>query len=341
MTPQASTAEPAAAVRLQLNPGHCPFCPLQDRPVVHRVRYRDVHLRQPGIEDFEGVVRSCDDCGLYLVEPRYEEAQFPLLYSNLSRKGRGSSVVKHLAAMPLAFSMTCRSSPNRAARALARMVGAVLDPVLLIPLPSHGLRRGARVLDVGCGDGFHLKCLGAAGAELFGTEIHPAYAPFLENSPYPIRYWIREFTQIDWQRETGFETFDLIVLLSVFYRLNAPWASLDLAWRLLRPGGTIVRIEPFCPNEDSARFINRFNFPQGFSYVHDPERYVAKLVDRYPGLSARWKVFYGRSHKLVTGRELTPATAVYDIASRMAKTMMRIDPWLLKLELTKASRPLP
>ncbi len=325
----------AEGIALTLSPGHCPACDLSKRPIVHTLNYSDTHLRQPAIADFGGCVRSCADCGLYLVEPRYDEDEFALIYTALSRKGRDSSTVKRVASWPLKFAMTGWFATNPVRRFLARAIGAVLDPVLHMPLPTYPLPARPNILDIGCGDGFHLRCFGGLGAALHATEIHPAYAEMLALGPEKIRFWIAEFNAIDWEKETGFGYFDLIVLQSVFYRLNDPWRSLDLAWKLLRPGGTILRIEPFCPDLGAAQFITKFNFPQGFSFVHDRQTYEDVLKKRLPGAELRWKIFYGRSWKLVRGRDLTPLSALRDILVRIYKSIRRIEPVYVKLEIHK------
>lgn len=322
-------------IKLNLRAGRCPTCDLSKRKVVHELNYQDVHLAVPEVEDFRGKVRECSECGLYLVEPRYDEEQFALIYKNLSRKGQGSSVVKHLASFPLEFAMTGWFSRNPLRKSLARLVGTTLDPVLHMPLPTYPLPKRPNILDIGCGDGFHLRCFSSLGANLYATEIHPGYAAYLERGPERIRHWIKEFTKIDWERETGFGHFDLIILQSVFYRLNNPWESLDMAWKLLRPGGTILRIEPFCSDVDAGRFITRFNFPQGFSFVHDRAAYERAVKKLYPEAQMRWKIFYGRSWKLEHGRDLTPLLAVRDILTRLYKTVARKQPYYIKLEMHK------
>jgi 2-polyprenyl-3-methyl-5-hydroxy-6-metoxy-1,4-benzoquinol methylase len=104
-------------------------------------------------------------------------------------------------------------------------------------LRSHGIRSG-RVLDVGCGFGFLLATLEAAGYEAHGIEVSPraveeargrtrgqvhqqgAEEPF----PFPANH------------------FDAVTMLDVIEHLNDYPAALESCARCLRPGGTLFVI---------------------------------------------------------------------------------------------------
>jgi len=334
-------------VTISLSFAECPFCKdgesvkdeiASDKRIVHRLKYSEVHLSCPEIEDFEGWVEECDNCGIYFVNPRYDEQEFALLYKNLSRKGAGFTLVKNVAAWPTRFAITSWHAADPIYRFGARLVGKVLDPVLQMPIPTKPIQAGGRILDVGCGDGFHLRCLNAEGIDLYATEIHPGYEAILSTGPEKIRFWIKEFTSVDWENEIGYESFDLIIFQSVFYRLNNPKESLDLAWKLLKPGGSILRIEPFCPDLDDVKFITRFNFPQGFTFVHDLNTYISRLKNLYPEAKFDWKIYYGRSNKTRTGNEFNTVTACLDIISRTLKTALKKEPYFLRFDMIKPEK---
>jgi SAM-dependent methyltransferase len=332
-------------IELTLRTEGCPYCKDNDllkgvvsdtHREVHRLHYSDVLLNNPEIDNFEGWVTECNRCGIYFVNPRYKEKEFPLLYRHLSRKsGAETNIVKKVAAWPTKFAMGRWHSPTPLGRTCARFIGKLFDPVLHIPIPEQKIKAGNHILDVGCGDGFHLRCLNTTGAKLFATEIHPGYKKLLSAGPEKITFWIKEFTSIDWEREVGYESFDLILFQSVFYRLNNPKESLDVAFKLLKPGGTILRIEPFCPDLESLKIITRFNFPQGFTFVHDLNTYTARLGLFYPDAKFNWKLYYGRSNKTITGDEFNALNACFDIIARIGKTVLKKQPYFLRLDITK------
>jgi SAM-dependent methyltransferase len=321
--------------RLRLTARDCPYCGMPSRSnVVHRLRYGETLSALAGIEDFEGWVDRCDACGIYMVNPRYDVADFPLLYPALSAKT--GSGLKRMAAAPARAMIAGWNARSPWRRAAARLAGALLEPIVQPPLPPDGFA-GGRVLDVGCGDGFHLRCYARLGCELYGTEVHPGYAASLARGPEHIRYHIADFTQVDWATELAGKTFDLILFQSVFYRLDDPLAALRLAWRLLSPGGTLVRVEPYCPDLAAIRFITRFNFPQGFTFIRDLPIHAAMLERHAPGARFRWRIFYGRSRKHRFGREMTVAEGAGDLVSRFLKNILRIEPWFIRLEMKKSS----
>jgi len=318
---------------LRLNTKNCPFC---DRPqgsaVVARPRYSRTLQRLESIADFSGTIDHCETCGLYFVNPRYDEEEFSLLYKSLSLKT--GSLVKRLAATPTGLMMRNWTPSPRWRRALIRASLGWLEPLIQPPLPPDGFR-GGRVLDVGCGDGFHLRQYAAMGCETFGTEIHPGYKEILARGPEKITYFIDEFTSIDWDSLGLNGAFDLILFQSVFYRLNDPLSAHRLAWRLLRPGGAIVRIEPVAPDDEAVQFITRFNFPQGFTFIRDPDVYAATLRRETPEATIAWRIFHGRTRKHKLGREMGLLDAIVDIPERLWKGARQSEPWFIRLEITK------
>ena len=324
-------------MKLTLTIASCPYCGFKGDPknIVHRLTYQSTHLSQPDVEDFHGWVTLCSSCGVYFVNPRYKTTEFAHLYKDLSRKGKGSSVVKRIASWPMNFIMGNYHCPSLVRRLPARCLFYLLDCYLFMPLSANRLEEGMNVLDVGCGDGFHLRTIAPYGVNLYATEVHAGYEDLLSSGPEKIRYWIQDFTSIDWEKETGDEVFDLIIFHSVFYRLNAPSEALNLAWKLLRPGGTILRIEPFCYDAYSLRIATNFNFPQGFCLIHDIDKYMARIAQFYPNAEFTWKIYYGWPKKLREGKELTPITVLSEICRRTIMQVIQREPAYVKLEMSK------
>ena len=311
----------------------CPWCCAEPGSnTVHTLRYKETLCARESVEDFEGIIDRCDQCGVFWANPRYIEEEFPAFYGELSRKT--DTLGKRLMSLPTRALMTQTDSRVPLMGVPTSLFSMLVEPLAMPPIPPRDFN-GGRVLDVGCGDGFHLRCLASDKVELFGTEIHPGYAPVLSTGPERITHWIGNFNDIPWEQENLFCSFDLIIFQSVFYRVNDPVETHDLAWKLLRPGGTILRIEPYCPDLDAIKFMARFNFPQGFSFVHDVRKHAARIRERSPGAHVSHRVFYGRSLKHKTGKELTLLSGLYDAVTRLYKQLARIEPWFIRLEITK------
>ena len=81
-------------IRLNLREAGCPFCRTHpNRNALFRLRYSETLRPSPEVEDFEGWVEECIQCGIYIINPRYDETEFEKIYNHLSRKGKGSTTV--------------------------------------------------------------------------------------------------------------------------------------------------------------------------------------------------------------------------------------------------------
>jgi len=126
---------------------------------------------------------------------------------------------------------------TRTVEALVRFVGGRQVRAL-----SRGLRRGARVLDIGCGRGVLLSAFADRGFDVHGFEISAAAAAGadprasirvagrLEEAVYPDAY------------------FDEVILWHVLEHLPDPPGTLHEIRRILRPGG---RLDVAVPNYSS------------------------------------------------------------------------------------------
>jgi 23S rRNA (guanine745-N1)-methyltransferase len=126
-------------------------------------------------------------------------------------------------------------------RLLDAGLGVRLLEGLAAALAGIGIRRGARILDVGCGDGFYLAALsGRFGLEGFGVDISTA-AVDAAAQRYPGQRWIA--ANGDRRLPFADRTFDCI--LSITARHNP-----EEFQRLLAPGGRLLLAVP--ANDDLA-----------------------------------------------------------------------------------------
>lgn len=118
---------------------------------------------------------------------------------------------------------------------------------------------GARVLDVGVGDGQSSVLLARAGAQVTAIEVSRGA---LERAEELAR---RCGVQIDFHQMAGedlhFEdaSFDGILCISAYHHMDQERAASEFA-RVLRPGGRVVMIEPLASNPPAwlYRRIGRF-----------------------------------------------------------------------------------
>lgn len=101
---------------------------------------------------------------------------------------------------------------------------------------------GRRILDVGCGSGYHCwRMLGAGAAEVIGIDPTPLFV---------VQYWaLRKYLQRDevWVLPAGIEqvpaklqAFDTVFSMGVLYHRRSPMDHLQELRDCLRPGGQLV-----------------------------------------------------------------------------------------------------
>lgn len=173
-------------------------------------------------------LRRCQACGsLGLADPPADLGPYypPGYYSFSSEPpdlGGGMQL-----AMRAAAAILLRLPPPLADRLLAR---SRVSLGVFRALAGRGVRKGARVLDVGSGDGFQLAILAAFGfRHLLGVD------PYLseERTAGPVELRRSELAEVK-------GSFDVITLNHVLEHLPDPVGTLHEARERLRPGGTLV-----------------------------------------------------------------------------------------------------
>jgi 2-polyprenyl-3-methyl-5-hydroxy-6-metoxy-1,4-benzoquinol methylase len=122
--------------------------------------------------------------------------------------------------------------------------------------------KGARILDVGVGDGFSSVLMALAGAQVTGIEVS---AVALERAAALAR---RHGVELNLQQMPGEDlrfqegSFDGILCMSAYHHMDRERAASEFA-RVLRPGGRLVLVEPLATNPPAwlyrrlGRFLSR------------------------------------------------------------------------------------
>jgi len=100
---------------------------------------------------------------------------------------------------------------------------------------------GLRVMDIGCGNGDVTRVLGSLGFRVLGVDIDPASVAEAERrNPFPhVRY---ELMNAEALPRAG--QYDVLVCSEVLEHLDMPDNLLEMAYRLLKPGGLLIVTVP-------------------------------------------------------------------------------------------------
>lgn len=139
--------------------------------------------------------------------------------------------------------------------------------------------RGLDVLDVGCGDGFHLRVFAAEAASVVGVE---PYAPLVERARRRVGAAGRVFEAGAAALPLPDASVDLVHARTAYFFGKGCEPGLAEAERVLRPGGAIAIVDldvtrsPYggwmradIPHYSPAR-VERFFAAQGFSMLRIP-----------------------------------------------------------------------
>lgn len=127
----------------------------------------------------------------------------------------------------------------------------------------RGLGETARILDVGCGDGFHLRLLrdfGKPGWRLEGVDLSEQAVAAATRAGLNVQHGSVE--ELDLPRST----YDLVLLIATIEHVADPPGVLRAVRRLLRPGGSAVIVTDNVDALDFKLFGGRhwggYHFPR-------------------------------------------------------------------------------
>jgi SAM-dependent methyltransferase len=127
----------------------------------------------------------------------------------------------------------------------------------------HGLADDAKILDIGCGDGFHIELLRKFGKPTWNIEG-------VDNDPRAVAGAQRRGIEIHLgsieDLERNQESYDLILMIMTIEHVSDPLDMLKVVAGLLKPGGRLVIVTDNTGSPDFRIFGNRhwggYHFPR-------------------------------------------------------------------------------
>lgn len=234
-------ASRGSTARLELIAARCCICERRDGlpiGVTADFEYRS--------SDEEFVMRRCRRCGVVYLDPRPSRAELPRIYPP-------SYHAFHFSADDFGFAYRVRARLER-----RRLRGW-----------CRGLPADARIIDVGCGDGFHLQLLrrlGDPGWRLEGVD------PSERAVDRARRAGLRVHRGLVQQLDLPASSYDMALLIQTIEHLDDPVAVLRAIRRLLRPGGRLIVVTDNTGTIDFRLFRRRhwggYHAPRHF-YLFD------------------------------------------------------------------------
>jgi 2-polyprenyl-3-methyl-5-hydroxy-6-metoxy-1,4-benzoquinol methylase len=182
----------------------------------------------------------CHACGLVFLDPRPDISEFQRIYP---------AHYHSLAFSPTEFGFVHRIRSRLEARRLLRYCRGA---------PEH-----ARILDIGCGDGFHLDLLarhGPPGWRLEGVDLDIRAVTAARRRGLTVHQGTIEELNLDAQ------AFDVIWTIQTIEHVAHPDRLLAACHRLLKPGGRLVIVTDNTDSLDFGLFRRRcwggYHFPR-------------------------------------------------------------------------------
>jgi SAM-dependent methyltransferase len=174
----------------------------------------------------------CEECGLVYLNPRPALSEFTRIYP-----ANYHAFDFSLARFGFVYKVRRRLEACRALRW------------------CEGLREDARILDVGCGDGFHLRLLQDFGQKSWrseGVDSDPRAVEAAEKAGLTVHLGTVESLELP----QG--SFDLALMIQTIEHVADPLAVLQAVRALLKPGGRLVIVTDNTDSLDFKLFKGRY-----------------------------------------------------------------------------------
>lgn len=143
----------------------------------------------------------------------------------------------------------------------------------------RNLPDGARILDVGCGDGFHLSLLRRYGKKQWNLEGIDLDRRAVDAAIQAgLKVHLGSVEEIDLPAET----YDLVFMIQTIEHVEKPDAVLRAIYRLLRRGGRLVIVTDNTDSFDfkffKSRYWGGYHFPRHFNLFN--RKSLTKLAEK-------------------------------------------------------------
>jgi 2-polyprenyl-3-methyl-5-hydroxy-6-metoxy-1,4-benzoquinol methylase len=214
-------------INLNLTSAKCCICESEDASIIGSGKDYEY---QTSSHTF--LARQCNSCGLVYLNPRPSVSEFKKIYPpdyhslNFSKKNFGFVYEMRSRLETIRFLKLCKNLPD-----------------------------GARILDVGCGDGFHLNLLHERGKKswlLEGIDLDKRAVEAANRSG--LRVYSGSVEQITLPQNT----YDLIFMIQTIEHVESPPDVLSAIYKLLRKGGRLVIVTDNTGSIDFKFFKNHY-----------------------------------------------------------------------------------
>lgn len=222
---------------------HCPVCGSERRELLHQGLRDRVFRCAPGRWDLQ----LCGGCGSGYLDPRPTLETIGLAYTRYWTHAPAAGLDYSKASWWRRFRIAQRN------KYLNTHYGYHLKPATGYPLFLRDSRRrrfdgftgflrfpgpGARLLDVGCGNGSFLWQMRSLGWEVCGVEPDPKAVELARAAGFDVRPGLLP------QQSLPEAHFDAVVMSHVIEHLHEPMDTLRRCWKLLKPGGQVSIATP-------------------------------------------------------------------------------------------------
>lgn len=235
------------------NVPQCPVCGSIERKTIHQKLIDRIFKCAPGEWDLQ----QCGGCGSGYLDPRPTLATIGLAYTAYCTHKPTGGVDYATASWWRRFRIAQRNSYLNANYGY-NLTPTAWNPFFLSTARRrrfdtftgylHFPGRGARVLDIGCGNGSFLWQMHSLGWEVCGVEPDSQSAERARAAGLDVRVGLLQ------QQSLPEASFDAITMFHVIEHLHDPVGTVRSCFKLLKPGGHITLVTPGYGSQGCRRF---------------------------------------------------------------------------------------
>ncbi|HUA39880.1 MAG TPA: class I SAM-dependent methyltransferase [Candidatus Sulfopaludibacter sp.] len=304
----------------------CPVCGSGRRQRVHSELHDGIFRCAPGRWSFY----RCGDCRSGWLDPRPTPSTIPLAYTHYYTHGQAGDTTSRPISRWRQFRIAQRNSYLNA------HYGYNLKPAAWIPVFLSDARRrrfdaftgylrfpgaGARVLDIGCGNGAFLCQMRSLGWAVCGVEPDSQSAAHAQSAGLDVRVGLLQ------QQSLPEASFDAITAFHVIEHLHNPVETLCCCFKLLKPGGYITLATP---NLDSFGYRRYGPCWLGL----DPPRHLVLFTEDSlrQTLVGHGFVVSRPPHPCLTARHFFKKSLIVELGGDPAERYIRL-PWFQSIKM--------